>query len=173
MGVLDPEYSEKVVSGASAFEEEVEKKKKKKEYDSTQIRKRAAVKKLEESAKPLKITEDKPKEDSSSNESAKGLIQGVKTSLDSGDPDKPPSPFMSALETGISSGGNPAAIGGALMMGMVKSMQYKEQMKKMGQARAQMEEAKGEQQKGQIALRMGDAISRAIGGAGRKRSINI
>ena len=38
---------------------------------------------------------------------------------------------------------------------------------------ARMEEAKGEQQKGQIAIRMGDAVSRALGSSGRKRSINI
>ena len=145
------------------------------------MKKEASKKRLQQSYQKLETgskqdfnreNENKPKGDSKEN--AKGLLSGVNTALQNdSDGGKPPSPFASALQTGISSGGNPAAIGGALMMGIVQSIQYKEQQRQMGKARARMEEAKGEQQKGQIAIRMGDAVSRALGSSGRKRSINI
>jgi hypothetical protein len=190
MGVLDPEYTGKVkkkVDSNLIYDEELEREEEefykskdsglvKSEEDeaSKKLQKQAAKKQLESSSKQdfNRENENKPKSDSK--DSAKQLLSGVKTSLDNdstGGP--PPSPLMSGLEAGISSGGNPAAIGGAFLMGVVKSMQYKEQQKQMGEARAKMEEAKGEKEKGAIALRMGDAVSRALGSAGRKRSINI
>lgn len=174
MSVLDPEYTGKVVDNASQFEEEEEKRKMKKAAAKQELKKKLAGSSSSEKGISKLTKEDKPSDTSSSKDSAKALLQGVNTSLNNdGGGEKPPSPFGDALLTGISTGGNPAAIGGAFLMGAIKSIQYKQQQKLMGEARAKMEEAKGEQQKGQIALRMGDAVSRAIGGAARKRSINI
>lgn len=171
MGILDPEYTGKVTS-VKDFEEEAESRKMKKEASKKQLQQ--SYSKLESNSKQNfnKENEDKPKGDAK--DTAKGLLSAVNTNLQNdSDGGPPPSPFASALQSGITSGGNPAAIGGAFLMGVVKSMQYKEQQKLMGQARAKMEEAKGEKEKGAIALRMGDAVSRALGSSGRKRSINI
>lgn len=181
MSVLDPEYTGRVVDSAAEFEKEEEARRLKKAAAKKEL-----SKKLSESSSSTesnssnergvsKLTkEDNSSDTDSSKDNAKQLLQGVNTSLsNNSDGEKPPSPFADALSSGITSGGNPAAIGGAFMMGLVKSIEHKQRMKKMGEARALMEEAKGEQQKGAIALRMGDAVSRAIGGAGRKRSINI
>lgn len=188
MSVLDPEYTGKVVDSAAEFEQEVARKKRQKEQQSSssslyteetqkELDKQVAKKQLtkgEENAQRLKITDDNKGNNSNSNQSAKSTLEAINTStqgMDAGAP--PPSPFGSALQAGITSGGNPAAIGGAFLMGIVQSAQHKEKERLMGQARAKMEEAKGEKAKGDIALKMGESVSRAIGGAGRKRSINI
>lgn len=189
MGVLDPEYTGRTLNTSDAFEEEVAKKKKEKQKsevvrhelpapDLKELAKGGAKQQLTkaaENSEKLKLNkEDKPENQNSGKDSAKALLEGVSTStqgMESGG--KPPNPMMSALNAGISSGGNPAAIGGALMMGLIQSSEHKMRERKMGYARAEMEKAKGEKAKGEIALRMGDAVSRAIGGSGRKRSINI
>lgn len=193
MGVLDSEYTGKPVDTMSAFEEEVAKKKKEKQQaavvrhelpapDLKELEKDFAkggakqqLTKAAENSEKLKLNKDeKPNNNSSSTDSSKALLEGVNTGMqgmESGG--KPPNPMASALSAGISSGGNPAAIGGALMIGLIQSSEHKMREYKMGLARAEMEKAKGEKAKGEIALKMGDAVSRAIGGSGRKRSINI
>lgn len=175
MSVLDPEYTGRVVDSAAEFEKEEEARRLKKAAAKKELSKKLSESNSSNERGVSKLTkEDNSSDTDSSKDNAKQLLQGVNTSLsNNSDGEKPPSPFADALSSGITSGGNPAAIGGAFMMGLVKSIEHKQRMKKMGEARALMEEAKGEQQKGAIALRMGDAVSRAIGGAGRKRSINI
>ena len=77
------------------------------------------------------------------------------------------------LTAGISSGFNPAVMGAAAVMGIIGGLEKEKQAKRMGQARGDMELAKGMGQKAKIQGEMSQTISRVLGGSGRKRSINF
>ena len=77
------------------------------------------------------------------------------------------------LAAGMGSGFNPYVMAGAAILGVAKARAEKKRQRKMGQARADMERAEGEQKKSDIYGQMAKSIRGSLGGAQRKRSVNL
>lgn len=77
------------------------------------------------------------------------------------------------LAAGMQSGFNPYVMAGAAILGVAKSRAEKKRQRRMGEARADMERAEGEQKKSDIYGQMAKSIRGSLGGAQRKRSVNL
>ncbi len=77
------------------------------------------------------------------------------------------------LAAGMQSGFNPYVMAGAAILGVAKSRAEKKRQRKMGEARAMSERAEGEQKKSDIYGQMAQSIRGSLGGAQRKRSVNL
>lgn len=95
-----------------------------------------------------------------------GLAQGI--AEDVGGP-----AMGDAVKAGMASGFNPYVMAGAALMGAFKARKEKKKIRNMGQARALGEKAAGEQKKSDIYGQMAKSIRGSLGGANRKRSVNL
>ncbi len=77
------------------------------------------------------------------------------------------------LAAGMQSGFNPYVMAGAAILGVAKSRAEKKRQRRMGEARADQERAEGEQKKSDIYGQMAQSIRGSLGGAQRKRSVNL
>ena len=77
--------------------------------------------------------------------------------------------LVGAMESGF----NPYVMAGAAILGVAKSRAEKKRQRKMGAARAESERAMGEQKKSDIYGQMAKSIRGSLGGAQRKRSVNL
>lgn len=77
------------------------------------------------------------------------------------------------LAAGMQSGFNPYVMAGAAILGVGKARAEKKRQRKMGEARADQERAEGEQKKSDIYGQMAKSIRGSLGGAQRKRSVNL
>ena len=77
------------------------------------------------------------------------------------------------LAAGMQSGFNPYVMAGAAILGVAKSRAEKKRQRKMGEARAMSERAEGEQKKSDIYGQMAQSIRGSLGGAQRKRSVQL
>jgi len=73
----------------------------------------------------------------------------------------------------MASGFNPYVMGAAALMSAFKSRKEKKKTRMMGDARALGEKAAGEQKKSDIYGQMAQSIRGSLGGANRKRSVNL
>ena len=78
--------------------------------------------------------------------------------------------LVSAMGEG---GFNPYVMAGAAILGVAKSRAEKKRQQKMGAARAESERAMGEQKKSDIYGQMAKSSRGSLGGAQRKRSVQI
>lgn len=78
-----------------------------------------------------------------------------------------------AVRAGMLTKFNPYVMAGAAILGYAKAKAEKERQKAMGEARAQKEISKGEQKKSDIYGQMAQSIRGSLGGAQRKRSVQL
>jgi len=78
-----------------------------------------------------------------------------------------------AVRAGMATKFNPYVMAGAAILGYAKSKAEQKRRKRMGEARAESERAKGEQKKSDIYGQMAKSIRGSLGGAQRKRSVNL
>lgn len=77
------------------------------------------------------------------------------------------------LAAGMQSGFNPYVMAGAAILGYAKSKAERKRQKAMGEARAEQARAEGEQKKSDIYGQMAASIRGSLGGAQRKRSVQL
>ena len=78
-----------------------------------------------------------------------------------------------AVKAGMASGFNPYVMAGAVAIGALSAAAEKRKQKKLGEARAVAEQSKGEAKKGDIYGQMAKSIRGSLGGAQRKRTVNL
>lgn len=78
-----------------------------------------------------------------------------------------------AINAGIASGFNPYVMAAGAVMGFIGGREKEKQAIRMGKAKGKMEQAKGEYKKADIYGKMAESIRGSLGGAQRKRSVNL
>jgi hypothetical protein len=78
-----------------------------------------------------------------------------------------------AVRAGMATKFNPYVMAGAAILGYAKSKAEQKRRKAMGEARAEVKRAEGEQKKSDIYGQMAKSIRGSLGGAQRKRSVNL
>lgn len=78
-----------------------------------------------------------------------------------------------AINAGISSGFNPYVMAAGAVMGFIGGKEKEKKIKKMAEAKGMMARAEGESKKADIYGQMAHSIRGSLGGAKRKRSVNL
>ena len=78
-----------------------------------------------------------------------------------------------AINAGISSGFNPMVMAAGAVMGFIGGKEKEKRIKRMAKAKGMMKQAEGEYKKADIYGQMAASIRGSLGGAQRKRSVNL
>ena len=78
-----------------------------------------------------------------------------------------------AINAGVASGFNPMVMAAGAVMGFLGGKEKEKRARRMGEAKAKMKQAEGEYKKADIYGQMATSIRGALGGSGRKRSVNL